>query len=132
MKLRGRPRPEQEASASESGPRCPYCHDEVVQGAELAQGCPWCMAWSHAECWSEAQERCGACDHSARERLDRPFAKPPRKSLDDEISGGWLARDDGWSLLLSVLVLLPILPLSVAAKTLHRFASALFAGWRRG
>ena len=40
--------------------RCPYCHDNIVQG-EVRLGCPHCMAWSHKACWEEGDAQCSSC-----------------------------------------------------------------------
>lgn len=42
--------------------RCPYCHEAVRPGPdEPKRSCEACMAWHHADCWTE-QGGCAACD----------------------------------------------------------------------
>lgn len=40
-------------------PRCPFCHDDVERGADVAV-CRDCDAKHHEECWP-VDGRCGAC-----------------------------------------------------------------------
>lgn len=49
-----------EARVEVSGPRCPFCHERISPRVEKL-ACDACMAWHHAECWSEAGQRCGGC-----------------------------------------------------------------------
>lgn len=44
-------------------PRCGFCH-ECVGADDAKQGCPSCMAWSHADCWQE-HGGCPACGEGA-------------------------------------------------------------------
>lgn len=49
-----------EARVEVSGPRCPFCHDTIAPRVEKL-ACDACMAWHHAECWTEGGQRCGGC-----------------------------------------------------------------------
>ena len=55
------------------GPRCPFCRDEV-RPTQDKEACKSCMAWLHAECWSEGGG-CASCGaRCARPpALARPF-----------------------------------------------------------
>lgn len=42
-------------------PRCPYCHDDIVGGADN-RACRECLAWHHTGCWVE-HGSCVTCGH---------------------------------------------------------------------
>lgn len=62
-------------AAAASSERCPYCHADVVLGAEPWVVCRTCVARHHRACWGEAG-RCAACGGDV--------------SISDRAPGRWL------------------------------------------
>lgn len=67
-------------------PRCPFCH-EAVDAEEDKRACDACMAWHHAECWTE-HGRCATCGLVAYLGLAEAPSPEPSSDLSPEPSSG--------------------------------------------
>jgi len=76
-------------------PRCPYCHDDIVGGAEN-YACHECLTWHHTGCWNE-HGGCVSCgntwmkdpisgvERGTSRRTPASYVDPHTMSLVDEL-----------------------------------------------
>ena len=66
-----------------AGSRCPYCRDDVTEGAPDAHECSDCGTMLHLECWGELNAACPTlgCSYRMRHRARTPVPETLRVSL---------------------------------------------------